>query len=99
MGIAGNTMEALLREGLFRPFRSVAYTLGRATMDFSPEETNQLFKDVGVTPNGGWATSANVDITTTGAKINSKKTIRDIDYFRMLGFNEVRAVDFSDFEG
>ena len=99
MGIAFNAMEGLIREAKFRSFEGVAYTFGRQTMDLSPEGTNALFAALNLSPAGGPAQPEQVDTLTSAAQYLQEKPIRDIDFFKMAGFTEVKAIDVSGFEG
>lgn len=99
MGISVNVMEAIIRDRAHAPFRGKAYTLGRQTMATTPRETFSLFNRLGVESALG-VEDLGVDKTTHFA-INyaRKETIRDVDFFRMLGLEEIYALDISDFEG
>ena len=98
MGIGFNAMEGLIREAKFRSFEGVVYTFGRQTMDLSPEGTNELFKGLNLSPAGGLAQPDWVD-TVTSAAGSKENPIRDVDFFKMVGFSEVKAIDVSGFEG
>jgi SAM-dependent methyltransferase len=99
MGIAFNAMEGLIREAKFRSFEGLAYTFGRQTMGLSPEGTNALFMALDLSPAGGPAQPDRVDTVTSGAEYLRDKPIRDVDFFKMAGFSEVKAIDVSGFEG
>jgi len=92
-------MEGLVREAKYRPFSGTAYTLGRPTMALSPSLTNQRFRDLGLKPFGGPAREDQVDTVTAYSGELSFGPIRDVEFFRMLGFDRTMAIDVSDFEG
>jgi SAM-dependent methyltransferase len=99
MGIAGNLMAGFIREAKFRPLCGVAYTLGRPTMAFTPAQTNILFKSLEMFPVGGEASLDQIDIVTLESAHKEEKPIRDVDFFKMLGFSAVKAIDVNDHEG
>lgn len=99
VGIGGLTMEGLIREAMHRPFSGTAYTLGRATMGLPVEETNARFRQIGLTPVGGFARADQVDTITTASSGFGFQPIRDTEFFRMLGFDELKVIDISDYEG
>jgi SAM-dependent methyltransferase len=99
MGLGANLMAGFIREAKFRPFSGVAYTLGRPTMDFTPTDTNLLFNVLEMSPFGGEAKPNQADTATLGSAHREDKPIRDVDFFKMLGFSEVKAIDVSDHEG
>lgn len=100
MGIGRNVMEGLIREAKHRRFSGTAYTLGRPTMSLSPNDTNHQFHELGLQPVGGAARDDQVDTVTSFSRMGGADgMIRDIEFFRMLGFTETKAIDISDFEG
>jgi hypothetical protein len=99
MGIAFNAMEGLIREAKFRAFEGLAYTFGRQTMALSPDGTNALFAALDLSPAGGPAQLDQVDVVTSGTKYLRDKPIRDVDFFKMAGFSEVKAIDVNGCEG
>jgi SAM-dependent methyltransferase len=99
MGIAGNLMAGFIREAKFRSLCGVAYTLGRPTMAFTPAQTNILFRGLEMFPVGGEASLDQIDTITLESAYKEEKPIRDIDFFKMLGFSTVRAIDVNDHEG
>ena len=99
MGISTSAMAGFIREAKFRPLRGTAYTLGRQTMACTPAETNKLFDSLNTTPVGGEAKSDQIDTTTLVSAFSEDKPIRDVDFFKMLGLSEIKAIDVSDYEG
>jgi hypothetical protein len=100
MGIDSGTMEAIIREHARQPFFGKVYTLGRQKMPISPEDALTMFAALQVTPAITRTSELSIDTTTIEANLNrSVSTIRDVDFFRMLGFSEVYAIDFTDVEG
>jgi SAM-dependent methyltransferase len=99
MGISASAMAGFIREAKFRPLRGTAYTLGRQTMACTPAETNKLFDFLKTTPIGGEAKPDQIDATTRVSAYSENKPIRDVDFFKMLGLSEIKAIDVSDYEG
>src|SRR5271156_5006053 len=99
MGISKGAMAGVIREAKFRPLRGTAYTLGRQTMASTPAETNKLFDSLNTAPVGGKAKSDQIDTTTRVSAFSEDKPIRDVDFFKMLGLSEIKAIDVSDYEG
>lgn len=96
MGIAVELINAILREAAHKPFSGTALTLGRQTVQATPDQMRLLFAQAGVQPA---AVEAKVDTATTAVRAHGGDFIRDIDFLRMLGFDTVQAMDISDFEG
>jgi SAM-dependent methyltransferase len=94
MGISSGAMEGLLVEHRFTPFSGTACTLGRQTMALTPDQTLELFAQMGVTPKK--AAKIELDKQTSFSK---GETILDQSFFSLLGFEKCVAVDVSDFEG
>jgi SAM-dependent methyltransferase len=99
MGIGANLMAGFIREAKFRRFSGVGYTLGRPTMDFTPADTNSLFNTLEMSPVGGEAKPNQADTVTLESAYRKDKPIRDVDFFKMLGLSEIKAIDVSDHEG
>jgi hypothetical protein len=101
VGISTEHMLALIVEGKHRPFDGgVVYTLGRQTMAATPAEALEMFRALGANSRIADIDELNVDRTTDYAtKYLSRQVISDVSFFRMLGFDEVKALDISDFEG
>jgi SAM-dependent methyltransferase len=92
-------MEGFIREAKYRRFSGTAYTLGRATMGLPIEDANTKFRQFGLEPVGGFARADQVDTVTLASSDFGFQPIRDTEFFRMLGFDELKAVDISDHEG
>jgi hypothetical protein len=100
MGLYRAVMEALIRDKAREPYFGPIYTLGRQTMPTSPDETIKMFHALNVPPLIKDVSQHEVDRTTLEAKHNrSRETIRDTDFCRMLGIDEIRAIDVSNTEG
>lgn len=100
MGIDLNLMIALIRDGKRKPYAGKAYTLGRQSMATSPEGSLKLFDRLGASPAVADLSEIAVDEATSSARQNPEfKRIRDVDFFRMLGFAETSAIDIDAFEG
>jgi hypothetical protein len=99
MGLGSHMMKGLVREAAFRPFSGVAYTLGRVATGASPEETLAMFADVGVAPALADLRELIPDTVTDHSRSADRPLIRDVDFLRLLGFRDVKAVDASPFEG
>jgi SAM-dependent methyltransferase len=99
MGISGHAMSGFIREAKFRPLRGTAYTLGRQTMACTPAEANILFASLAVNPVGGEAKPDQIDTVTKVSALSEDKPIRDVDFFKMLGLSEIKAIDVNDDEG
>jgi SAM-dependent methyltransferase len=66
-------------------------------MALSPARVDLMFESLGAKAAGCGVRQ--VDTVTLESNYRSDKPIRDTDFFRMLGFSEVKAIDVSTFEG
>ena len=98
MGIDGGTMQSIIREHARKPFSGKVYTLGRQKMPVSPEATLTMFTSLQVAPAITQTSDFRIDTATIEAATWGP-TIRDVDFFRMLGLDEVYAIDITDHEG
>ena len=100
MGFHPNLLRAFLREAIRKPFTGRAVTFGRQTVGSTVAETFALFAELGLAPAVIDRSKIGVDRTTTSARRDPDlESIRDIDFFCMLGLSEVHAIDVNDFEG
>jgi SAM-dependent methyltransferase len=100
MGLNPNVLRALIRESARKPFSGKAVTFGRQTMGTTIAETFEMFAALGRSPALEEHSQIGIDETTTSAiREPDARTIRDIDFFRILGLSEVHAIDISSFEG
>lgn len=97
MGLSLLDMQAMVREAQFRPFSGTVYTFGRQTLALTPAKIDILFESLGAKPAAYGMRQA--DTVTLESNYRSNKPVRDIDFFGMLGFAEVKAIDVSSFEG
>ena len=98
MGIDGGTMQSIIREHARKPFSGKVYTLGRQKMPVSPEAALAMFASLEVAPAITQISELRIDTTTIEADTWGP-TIRDVDFFRMLGLDEVYAIDITNREG
>jgi hypothetical protein len=100
MGIPNIVMQALIREKARKPFSGKAFLLGRQTMEATPEQAMGMFSALNVPSAVIEVSQLGIDTTTFWALHNpTARTIRDVDFFRMLGVIETLAIDVSNFEG
>jgi SAM-dependent methyltransferase len=93
MGIERNVAAVIVREHAWRPITGDVVLLGRQTMFFSPDDAKQLLFEVGVpVPDISFAPEAKTRLAKTNY-------ISDSDFFRLLGIQQIRALDVSDYEG
>lgn len=97
MGIAPYLAEAIVRECKYRPMRGDVLLLGRQTMLFTPEHARAMLREAGVEPVALPAGEDIIDRRTDLAR--GRDWIRDDAFFRMLGADRVRAIDYSAYEG
>ena len=98
MGIDAGTMQSIIREHARKPFSGKVYTLGRQKMPVSPEGALTMFASLGVVPAITQTSELHIDTATIEAETWGA-TIRDVDFFRMLGLDEVYAIDITNREG
>lgn len=84
MGLARGAAALLIEECKRRAFSGRAATLGVQTLYMTPTDLDRQFKKFDVAPSGP---------LQTGAGFNDKML------FKMLGFESVERIDYSDFEG
>tara|TARA_B100001093_G_C26857837_1_gene1028289 strand:+ start:3177 stop:4265 length:1089 start_codon:yes stop_codon:yes gene_type:complete len=86
MGISRGTAKFLLNEHSNREFNGSILQLGRQTFYFSEREFSQ------------WAKEMNISLSNIDKNQLNDDTINDIDFFQLLGFNDVYSADFSNYE-
>jgi SAM-dependent methyltransferase len=85
VGLARGALGLLLEENVRRKFSGRIATLGVQTVYMSPRELQQQFERFSVAP------AAQLE--------KDAKEISDKLLFKMLGFDELESMDYSDFEG
>jgi SAM-dependent methyltransferase len=83
MGIGRAAIALLLEEAAARPFSGRLATLGRQTISATDQEVAKQFARFGLSPRA----------TTKEGQLDDQKV------FRMMGFDSVESIDYSDFEG
>jgi SAM-dependent methyltransferase len=96
MGISPYFAALIIGEHLFRPLPATVHLIGRQTVLLDYDEACRLMRSCGVEPHPG---AIELDTATFGARQHGKGFITDACFFRMLGVEEVRAIDISDYEG
>jgi hypothetical protein len=96
MGITPLFADMLICEHKHRPLPRVVHLMGRQTIHFSHEVALQLMQARGVEPHD---VTPELDTSTAGAQSDSSDFITDETFFKMLGVEEVRAIDVSNYEG
>jgi SAM-dependent methyltransferase len=86
MGIARGAIALLLEEARQRPFSGKLATLGRQTIYADWREVSAQFTRYGIAASGALQKSGN-------------EGLDDIALFRLMGFDHVDSLDYSDFEG
>lgn len=97
MGISREVAEVIVREHAFKPLHGKVVLLGHQTMFFSPAEAIELMTQCGVTPTETDPARLELDNSTRQSKEGGY--IKDTEFFRLLGVNDVVALDHSDYEG
>ena len=96
MGVGPRLLEVIVREAANKPIKGTVLTLGRQTMYASPDQARQLLLKYGLTP----ATSEfSLDSLTKQTLSDGQTRVSDVDFFKMLGADDVKALDVSDYEG
>jgi len=97
MGLSLVDMQAMVREAQFRPFSGIVYPFGRQTMALGPQHLEVLFTSLGATPAS--CPQPQADTVTLQSTFLREKPVRDVDFFHLLGFDQVKAIDVSASEG
>ena len=96
MGITPLIADMLICEHKYRPLPPVVHLMGRQTIHFSHDFALRLFRTRGIEP---YDVTPELDTSTIGAQSNHSEFITDETFFKMIGVQEVRAIDVSDYEG
>lgn len=99
MGISIHVAETIVREHAFRPIVGKVVLLGQQTMFFTPMDAIALLDKCGVQPSVKDVSQLLIDESTLGASGGKKGFIKDTEFFRLLGAEDVVALDHSDYEG
>jgi len=93
MGIAKGAAKIILKEVSRRPFAGRLLTLGRLDIWFSYDLLQKMAKEFGVK----LSTPDKITLAQK-SEFAAKGYISDGCFFKSLGFSEVKALDFSDYE-
>src|SRR5579872_5888358 len=96
MGITQQHAVMIIKEHLYRPLPKRIHLLGRQTMYFDYPTAIALCRSWGCEPR---AVDVELDNATLGSKSTPGDHISDTTFFKMLGADEVLAIDHSDYEG
>lgn len=99
MGLSKAALRFLVREHYRKPLRGSVLTLGRQCVYATYQQVLDICRQEGVSPT---ELPADVDHRSNipawhGTPL--EKNTSDVAFFRLLGVDDVRALDFSDFEG
>jgi len=98
MGVHTLLAEMIVREHKFRPITGDVLLIARQTMYFSPEEAIRMLENFGVTPVVSDPGELKIDLETRGGA-SAGSFIRDSDFFRLLGVENLHWLDHSTYEG
>jgi len=99
MGLARPVLRFIAREHLRRPFTGPVLTLGRQNVYSTLMDAQKLLREEGISPGplaDGQGTCTNIP---SWVNTPHESNTSDVAFFRMLGVDEVLALDCSDFEG
>jgi hypothetical protein len=97
MGIAHWLAEMIIREHVYRPITGTVLVIGRQTVNLRPADAIERMKKWGAQPTTSCLDDIGVDEQTSAGK--GTGFIRDDEFFRLLGVNDFRCLDHSDYEG
>ena len=93
MGIARAMAKMLMQEGKRRPYRGKILTAGRQDIYATEQQIRNWAADI------GFKLSDGVKIEPSENEFfKDKKYISDESFFKLLGFNEVKSIDYSDYQ-
>jgi hypothetical protein len=95
MGLGVQLAELIIREHCYRPLPPIVHTLGRLKTGFDYVGAAELIRRCGAEP---VPVDAEVDTFTLEGRRDGAGTITDTTFFRMLGVEEVHAIDINDYE-
>lgn len=96
MGLSLYFAELIVLEHCYRPLPPAVHTLGRLFTGFDHEQAAGIMLRHGVTPAN---IEIEIDTHTTEAQRESKQYITERTFFRMLGVDDVHAIDINAYEG
>ena len=97
MGITLFHAEMIVREHSFKPLPKTVHLLGRQTVLFNETTALALLSKYGIDSD---SIVIEYDTSTVGAQVASENGyITDTTFFRMLGVENIYAIDHSDYEG
>ncbi len=96
MGLNAEILDMIVREAAYRPVKGTVLTLGRQTIYANQDQAKELLAKHGLKPA---IENASFDVSTRQTLRDGQSRISDTDFFRMLGANDVKALDVSDYEG
>ena len=96
MGIQKPHAMMLLNEVKYRPLPKTVHLIGRQTIYLTVDDAHRAFYEAGVTP---FPCPVEIDKATGGALNANAGYITDETFFRMLGAQDVHAIDIAAKEG
>lgn len=97
MGIDPHHALLIIREHAYRPLPETVHMIGRQTVRLTPDRMMELCRSCGVTPEN---ITPRFDRETRLAKqTGATDYITDETFFKMLGVENILAIDHSDYEG
>jgi hypothetical protein len=96
MGIGRDLAEAIIHEHTFRPLTGDVVTIGRQTVYLTPRKATDLVADHGI------AIDPDIRVDIDKSTLNKNSTaqlISDVGFLRLLGVQQAKAMDHSDYEG
>ncbi len=99
MGLARHTLKFLVREHKRKSFSGSLLTLGRQSVHATETEVLNLFQIEGIMPIHSLL-DEKIKKTNIPSWIGTpqEKNISDVYFFQLLGFKDVKAIDYSNFE-
>lgn len=93
MGIAKGTIKLMMKEGLKRPLKGLALTLGRQFVWVTQKELNEMANQM------GFELVKNIPLElSTHASLKEKGFVSDRFLFLSLGFSDLKSLDYSNYE-
>jgi hypothetical protein len=101
MGLGANIVESVVREHSYKSIRGDVLLIGRQTVYLSREQYIEMMRRHGITPSDSQLARVAIDDRTIDRRPNPyvTETITDRSIFHVLGVDNVRALDHSDYEG
>jgi hypothetical protein len=96
MGITPFHADLIVREHRRKKLPETVHLLGRQTVLLTLTQALGLIRAAGVEPA---TTAIEIDRETHGALVAQQEFISDRGFFGLLGVREVRAIDYTDYEG